>query len=247
MCGTVCSHSCVGTGLTSKTKTFRLLSSYSLEQTLSVEVRVHFIHLACPGHPLPYLQSDSSHLNSGPVPPRQIKQKPAQVLRSASSFIQKIFLLTFLIYFTYPPVPLSSPPPAYRSYIPHHPLLLLLSVQAPSPASRLGEASQHGEWVPKNQLKHWGQVLIPLLGAPQTTLQKRSPTFRRSRLDPCGLPVSPEFVSSHEPRSAIFVSSLDPPGPSNSSSLQQDFQILAQSLAVDLCIFFHQLLDEGSL
>ena len=42
----------------------------------------------------------------------------------------------------------------------------------PLPAPRLGKAIQHGEHIPKSQLKCQGQVLIPLLGVPQTKLQK---------------------------------------------------------------------------
>lgn len=60
------------------------------------------------------------------------------------------------------------------------------------PASSLGTATQHGEYVPKSQFRHQGQVLIALLGAPQRDQVKQlSHSLRRPRwvlyeLSSCG-------------------------------------------------------------
>ena len=66
--------------------------------------------------------------------------------------------------------------------------------------------------------------------------------------------VGPEFLSSHQLRTAVSMGSpittlaLPPPRPCNPSSLSSTGLLeRTQCLAVDLCIGFHQLLDEGSL
>ena len=95
-----------------------------------------------------------------------------------------------------------------------------------------------------------GQILVPLLQALQTNQAIPLSPICRLQFHPGSLVAGPESVSSHKLRAAVSVGSLvmilnsfadiTPP-----LSLQLDSWGLAECLTVDLCISFHQLLDEG--
>ena len=97
---------------------------------------------------------------------------------------------------------------------------------------------------------HQGQVLVPLPGIPQKTkLHNFHPGAEGiGQSIASSIVVHPESMSSLKFRSAvsmgfpIIILTISPP---NTCSLQLDFPISAQFLAVDLGICFHQVLDES--
>lgn len=139
------------------------------------------------------------------------------------------FFLIFLTYFTYQgqfPLPFFLPFPLQTpSYIPSSPTSHPLHRKSKAShgkstkpgitnwgrakllptASSLSQASHHREWIPKSQLLHQGQMLVPLPGVAKTDLAAQLPSARRGPSSgSCRLPSCLPTVSEL-PRACLLV------------------------------------------